>query len=95
MMIDVTPADYLKIPGNRGLVRMLQALADAGKAGLPTRKAGEQVFGSRQYGYKVLKKAEGLGYVERKKVAKPKGGYPYVMNRLTPAGRKLLQELGK
>ena len=54
------------------------------------------MFNSRQYGYKILKKAEELGYVEREPTTKPKGvgGFPYVMNRLTPEGRKLQRELG-
>ena len=95
-MIDVTVRDFLSIPGNRGLVRMLTTLAEAGPQGLPSRRVGELVFNSRQYGHRVLKRAEELGYIERKK-ARRKGsrGHPFVMNTLTPKGRNLLRELKK
>ena len=73
---------------------MLKAIEDAGPSGLPTRKGSEKVFNSRTYGWKILKQAEELGYLERKK-ARRKGsrGHPFVMNYITPKGRKLLREL--
>jgi DNA-binding MarR family transcriptional regulator len=93
-MIDVSPADFLKLYG--GMVRVLQAIEKAGPgAGLPSRRLGEQVLGSRSHGWKVLRQAEEIGYITRRKVSKPegKGGHYYVMNYLTPKGRKLLREL--
>jgi DNA-binding MarR family transcriptional regulator len=78
------------------MVRVLQAIEQAGSdAGLPSRKLGEQVLGSRSYGWKILRQAEELGYITRKRVPKPegKGGHYYVLNYLTPKGRKLLREL--
>jgi hypothetical protein len=40
-MIDVSPADFLKLYG--GMVRVLQAIEKAGPgAGLPSRRLGEQ-----------------------------------------------------
>ena len=74
---------------------MLRAIEEAGPSGLPTRKVSEDVFNSRQYGFRVLKRAEEMGYIERKPVPKPKGrgGYPYIMNCLTDKGRRLLKEM--
>jgi DNA-binding MarR family transcriptional regulator len=92
-LIDVTPQDFLKL--HNGLVRMLQALAEAGPSGLSTNKASLQVFNSRTYGWRILTQAEELGYIERKQMPRPNGGHPYTMNSLTPKGRKLLQELGR
>jgi DNA-binding MarR family transcriptional regulator len=97
-MIDVSPADFLKL--YRGMVRALRAIEKASRSdpgrGLPTRKLSQDVFNSRTYGWKVLKQAEKLGYIKRKRVQKPKGqrGNYMVMNYLTPKGRRLLQELG-
>jgi DNA-binding MarR family transcriptional regulator len=98
-MIDVSPGDFLKLYG--GMVRALRAIEKAGNkgkispSGLPTRKLSEEIFNSRTYGWKVLKQAEKLGYIKRKKVRRPKGqkGNYMVMNYLTPKGRRLLQEL--
>jgi hypothetical protein len=78
------------------MVRALKAIEQAGPGvGLPSRKLGEQVLGSRSHGWKILRQAEEIGYIKRKKVPKPKGkgGHYYVMNYLTPKGRKLLKEL--
>jgi len=74
---------------------MLQALEHTGPVGLPTNIAGLQVFNSRTYGGKILRQAEELGYIERKRISRPEGmgGHYYVMNSLTDKGRKLLQEL--
>lgn len=93
-MIDVSADDFLKLYG--GMVRVLQAIQAAGpNQGLPSRKLGEQVLGSRSHGWKVLRQAEAISYITRKKVPMPrgKGGHYYVMNYLTPKGRKLLREL--
>jgi DNA-binding PadR family transcriptional regulator len=43
----------------------------------------------------MLVRAAELGYITRTPVARKGGGHPYVMNRLTEKGRKLLQELGE
>jgi hypothetical protein len=93
-MIDVSANDFRKL--YRGVIRMLRALEQAGPAGLPTNKAGLQVFNSRTYGGRILREAESLGYIERKQVPMPKGkgGHYYIMNHLLPKGRELLQELG-
>lgn len=72
---------------------MLQALEKAGPAGLPTNTASLQVFNSRQYGGRILKQASELGYIIRERSSRPEGGHYYIVNKLTPAGRKLLQEL--
>jgi hypothetical protein len=96
IMVDVSPADFLKLHG--GLVRVLMTIEKAGPdAGLPTRKLFEDVFNSRTYGWKMLLQAEDIGYIKRKGVPKPKGqgGNYYTMNYLTAKGRKLLCELGK
>lgn len=95
-LIDVTPNDFLKLHG--GLVRMLQALEEAGPSGLPTNTAGLQVFGSRTYGWRVLNRAQQLGYITREKIVTHidngrGGGHYYIANRLTDRGRRLLQEL--
>ena len=78
---------------------MLRAIEQAGPgAGLPSRKLGEDVFNSHTYGWKILKRAEQMGYIKRKKVPRQKGqggGAPQVLNYLTPKGRKLLKELGQ
>jgi hypothetical protein len=88
-MIDVTPSDFLKL--HSGLVRMLRVLEQAEE--LPTTKAGEQVFNSRTYGWRILVGAAELGYITRTPVARMGGGHPFVMNRLTEKGRQLLREL--
>lgn len=71
---------------------MLRALQQAEE--LPTTKAGEQVFHSRTYGWRMLVKAHELGYITRTQVTRKGGGHPFVMNRLTEKGRQLLRELG-
>ena len=91
-MIDVTPQDFLRL--HKGLVRMLQAIEKAGPTGLSTNKAGERVFNSRYYGWRILELAHERGYIERIEVPRPRGGHPYTMNRLTSRGRELLKELG-
>lgn len=90
-MIDVTPSDFLKL--YRGMIRMLEALEKAGPSGLSTNEASLRVFNSRQYGNRILKQAEQMGYITRERLDNAKGGHYYVVNKLTPAGRKLLQEL--
>jgi hypothetical protein len=96
-VIDITPADFVKLYG--GLVKVLQVLEKAGPQGLPTNAVGKEVFNSRTYGWHVLVKAEKLGYIERRPVrivrARGRRGHPYYkMNYLLPKGRKLLRELG-
>jgi hypothetical protein len=88
-MINVSASDFLKLHG--GLVRMLRALEQAEE--LPTTKAGEQVFNSRTYGWRILVRAAELGYITRTPAARKGGGHPYVMNKLTEKGRALLREL--
>jgi hypothetical protein len=91
-MIDVSPSDFLKLYG--GLVRMLQAIEKAGQTGLSTNEAGLKVFNSRYYGWRMLKQASKLGYITREKLPREEGGgHYYVVNKLTSAGRKLLEEL--
>jgi len=92
-LIDVTPHDFLKLYG--GMVRMLQTLQQAGPSGLSTNEAGLKVFGSRSYGWRILKQANEMGYVTREKLPREEGGHYYIVNRLTDEGRRLLQELMK
>ena len=72
-MVDVSPADFLKLPGD--LVRVLMTIEKAGPdaACLPTRKLSEDFFNSRTYGWKILLQAEDIGYIKRKRVLEPKG----------------------
>lgn len=90
-MIDVTPSDFLKLHG--GMVRMLQALEQAGPAGLPTNEAGLKVFNSRSYGWRMLKQADEMGYITREESPREDGGHYYIVNKLTQKGYALLQEL--
>jgi hypothetical protein len=74
---------------------MLQVIEQAGEAGIATNEASLKVFNSRQYGYKILKQGEQLRYITRTKVDRESGGHYYIINKLTPAGRRLLQELNR
>jgi hypothetical protein len=93
-MIDVSPSDFLKIPGYAGIVRMLQALEEAGSSGLSTNEAGLKVFHSRTHGWRTLKRANEMGYITREVVHKEKSiGHYRVVNKLSDKGRRLLEEL--
>jgi len=72
---------------------MLQAIRLAGPDGLATNEAAIQVFNSRQYGNRILKQALEQGYIVRERMPRSEGGHYYIINKLTPAGDKLLQEL--
>ena len=74
---------------------MLEALQQAGPSGLGTNEMSMKVFHSRSYGWKTIKQAYERGYIERVETPMPDGigGPPRTMNKLTPAGRKLLEEL--
>jgi hypothetical protein len=85
---------------NKGLLRLLLALyrkggGVAGNEGLSTTKLYKAAGMSNNYSYIVLQRAERMGFIERKKVPKPKGlkGNVMVVNRLTNKGRRLLSSL--
>ena len=94
-MIEVTPSDFLR--HHKGLVRLLQTieLHEADDPEISTRMLCEEVFGSRYYCYELLEQARESGYITRIEVPPVGKGNRRIVNRLTPAGRKLLWDLKK
>ena len=78
---------------NKGLVRLLKYVNKADTGGVSTRKACKDVFNSRTYGMKVIQRAEKLGYIKRDEKPPIERGAWFVMNRITPTGKKLLSQL--
>jgi hypothetical protein len=96
--IQVTPEDFCNT--HSSLVRLLLVVEKAGLKGLATRDLCDISFNNRKKGMEVIREAEQAGYIRRIKVPKitsklrsdNRGRY-YVMNSLTPSGRKLLNKL--
>jgi hypothetical protein len=78
---------------NKGLVRLLKYVNEAGAMGISTRKACHDVFNSRTYGMKVIQRAEKLGYILREEEPPIERGAWFVINRITPKGKKLLSQM--
>jgi hypothetical protein len=91
------------------LLRFIKDVGGKGNMGegVTTRMLCDQVFNSRAEGLKVIREAEIAGYLHRFKMTrgittkkkrnlitgKNRAGRYYVMNALTPAGKKLLASL--
>jgi hypothetical protein len=78
---------------NRGLVRLLKYVNEAGTSGGSTRKACKDVFNSRTYGMKVIQRAQRLNYISHDKEPAIEKGPWFVMNRITLEGKKLVSQL--
>jgi hypothetical protein len=89
--IDIAAYEFARM--NKGLVRLLKYVNEAGTAGVSTRKACKDVFNSRTYGMKVIQRAEKLGYIQREEEPPIEKGAWFVMNCITTEGKKLLSQL--
>jgi hypothetical protein len=97
--IQVTVEDFVNSHGS--LVHLLKTLEKAEPEGLTTRDLCDISFNNRKRVIKLIKEAEKAGYIRRfsmhkvnhKKRTNSRGRY-YVMNTLTPTGKKLLSKLG-
>jgi hypothetical protein len=95
-MIQVTADDFRRT--HEQLVKLLEALNNAGPTGTSTRKICEKVLKSKAYARKdsLIDQAVALGYISRRKVKRPKGqvGNPvWTVNYITPKGEQLLDAL--
>jgi hypothetical protein len=84
-----TPQKLLQM--NKGLIHILQIIAQSPKGQISTRKLLEAINSGDLY--KLIKKAEKLGFIKREKVKNPKGqkGNNMVINSLTLEGEYLLE----
>jgi hypothetical protein len=92
MVVEVSRDDFLRT--HAGLVSLLRRIAEAGHKGIPTRRLCYDAFGSRSsYCIALLDKAEKQGLIRRDKEPPPGKGNKLMVNRITPAGKKLLRVL--
>src|SRR5215207_11356028 len=91
--IEVPPDDFVRC--NRAMVKLLLTLYKSKSASMQTMKLYSVAKMSNNYSRLSLRNAERMGYITRKKVAKPKGekGNDMIVNSLTPKGRALLKTL--
>jgi hypothetical protein len=90
--IEVPLDDFVRCNGS--MLKLLLTLYK--KDGeLPTTRLYDVARMSNNYSFIVLQRAERMGFIERKKVPKPKGlrGNDMVVNRLTNKGCRLLSSL--
>jgi hypothetical protein len=93
--IEVSPDDFIRC--NKAMVKLLLTLYKSKRASMQTMKLYSVAKMSNNYSRLSLRKAERMGYITRRKVAKPKGekGNDMIVNSLTPRGLQLLQSLEK
>jgi hypothetical protein len=91
--VEVPLDDFVRC--NKGMVKLLLTLYKSKSASMQTMELYSAAKLSNNYSRLLLRKAERMGYMTRKKLAKPQGekGNDMIVNSLTPKGRALLKTL--
>lgn len=77
---------------NAGLAHLLLIVQAAGSQGISTVKLLEEL-GSVDYGQRLIRHAQRLGYIKRTTGESDHGHFAPVINTITDKGRKLLDQL--